>query len=227
MRIKPRQEPERLDQRRWIIAHAQSSQSERLTGCPVGYSNEPSVIFPRLVLVCIGSVSKGWDLVVHVVTSQFDWRSTRLDCQSDRGCKNDDRVLQQYRLFGIVYIATLVRGSLTIQIFGPVSYTMKPTPNQLFLRQDCSLLSSLSIFHRQFRRTLLHYPWSAPYCQAFLSALLALNWNLLTVRNPLLYFPSPRLPQSDSLHVQIIRQVSNDVLARWIRILKVSEALSS
>jgi hypothetical protein len=143
---------------------------------------------------------------------------------------NKEESCRRKRRFGaglIVYIATLVRGSLTIRIFGLLSYTMKPAPNQLFLRQDCSLSSSLSICHGQLRHTLLHYPWSAPYCQAFMSAILALNWNLRTVRHPLLYFPSPSLPQSDFLHVQIIRQVSTDVLARWIRILKASEVLSS
>jgi hypothetical protein len=65
--------------------------------------------------------------------------------------------------------------------------------------------TALSICHRHFRRTVLRYPRLAPYCLAFLSALLALNWNLRTVRNPLLSFQIPSWPRSDSLHVLILR----------------------
>jgi hypothetical protein len=111
----------------------------------------------------------------------------------------------QFGAILIVLIATLVRGSLTIPIFCLLSYTTKTAPNRIFLRQDCLLSSSLSICHRQFRRTVLRYPRLAPCCLAFLSALLALNWNLCTVRNPLLSFQIPRWLRSDSLHGPILR----------------------
>jgi hypothetical protein len=72
--IKPRREPKRMN-KGWI-AHAQSSRSEQLAGCPVGYPNVPSGISRRSVLVrfspaCHDLISDSLDWIPHQIVGEI------------------------------------------------------------------------------------------------------------------------------------------------------------
>ena len=99
-------------------------------------------------------------------------------------------------------------------------FVIKIAPNRLFLRQNCSLLSKLSILYRKFCPNRLGSCPLTPYRQASPSVLRALNWNLRSLRLRLLAHQNPCSTRSDSLYVQIVRQVSTGVQARRIRILR-------
>ncbi len=81
-------------------------------------------------------------------------------------------------------------------------------------------MTMLAIPHRRFGQIRLRYHPLAPYRRAVLSALLATKWNRRRVRSLLLGFQESCCLPLDSLHVQILQQVSTDVHAREIRLLR-------
>ena len=81
-------------------------------------------------------------------------------------------------------------------------------------------MTMLAIPHRRFGQIRLRYHPLAPYRLAISTALLATKWNRRRVRNLLLDFQESRCLPLDSLYVQILRQVSTDVHAREIRLLR-------
>ena len=81
-------------------------------------------------------------------------------------------------------------------------------------------MTMLAIPHRRFCQIRLRYHPLAPYCRAISTALLATNWNRRRVRNLLLDFQESRCLPLDSLYVESQRQVSTDVHACKIRLLR-------
>jgi hypothetical protein len=71
-----------------------------------------------------------------------------IPCGTTLNNEQSCHLINKNRAIFILYIATVVRGSLTFRIFGLLIYTMTIARFLFFKRQDCSLLRRLSICHR-------------------------------------------------------------------------------